>query len=76
MGVVYLEGEGDFVLTDTATGAEHRVPIEPGKLISWPNAGFMHRVEGSSSIRRRMLGPVTFDAANGASSPLAALMNA
>ncbi len=61
-GVVYLEGEGDFVLTDTATGAENRVPIEAGKLISWPNAGFTHRVESSSSIRRRALGPVTFDA--------------
>ena len=65
VGVVYLEGDGDFVLTDTATGAEHRVPIEPGKLISWPNAGFLHRVEGASPrIRRHMLGPVAFDAAS------------
>lgn len=59
---MYLQGEGDFVLTDTATGLEHRVPITPGKLISWPNAGFTHRVEsGASRIRRRMLGPMAFD---------------
>lgn len=67
VGVVYLEGDGDFVLTDTASGAEHRVPIEPGKLISWPNAGFRHRVENASpSVRRRMLGPMAFDAASNA----------
>ena len=64
VGVVYLQGDGDFVLTDTATGAEHRVPIVPGKLISWPNAGFMHRVEGASRAPRRMVGPLMFDAAS------------
>jgi hypothetical protein len=64
VGVVYLQGDGDFVLTDTATGAEHREPIVPGKLISWPNAGFMHRVEGASRAPRRMVGPLMFDAAS------------
>ncbi len=64
VGVVYLQGDGDFVLTDTTTGAEHRVPIVPGKLISWPNAGFMHRVEGASRAPRRMVGPLMFDAAS------------
>jgi hypothetical protein len=65
VGVVYLEGDGAFVLTNTATGAEHRVPIAPGKLVSWPNALFSHRVEGASPhVRRRMLGPMALDAAS------------
>lgn len=67
VGVLYLEGTGKFVLKDIATGTEHRVAIEPGKLISWPNAGFLHRVEGSSpDIWRRMLGPMVFDGASNA----------
>lgn len=55
-------GDGDFVLTDVLTGAEHRLAIEPGKFISWPNAGFSHRVENASpSMIRRMLGPMAVD---------------
>ena len=62
VGLVYLEGDGDFVLTDTATGAEHRLRIKPGRLISWPNANFTHRVENASTeLWRSMFGPVTFD---------------
>ena len=65
VGLLYLEGDGDFVLTETATGAEHRVPIAPGKLISWPNAAFTHRVEGATPcLKRRSLGPMTFDASS------------
>lgn len=67
VGLVYLEGDGDFVLKDTATGAEQRVPIEPGTFVSWPNARFSHRVEGASpSVWRRMLGPMAVDAASNA----------
>lgn len=55
-------GDGDFVLTDVLTGAETRLAIEPGKLISWPNAGFSHRVENASpSVLRRILGPMAVD---------------
>ena len=61
VGVVYLEGQGDFVFTDVATGDEHRVAIEPGKLISWPNAHFRHRVEDFVGARR-LLGPMLLDA--------------
>ena len=65
VGLLYLEGDGDFVLTDTATGAEHRVPIAPGKLIYWSNAAFTHRVEGATPcVKRRSLGPMTFDASS------------
>ena len=64
VGVVYLEGDGDFILANTVTGAEHRVSIEPGKFISWPNMAFRHRVEGASLAHRSMLGPMTFDAAS------------
>ena len=66
VGVVYLEGEGDFVFTNTATGVEERVAIAPGKLISWPNTGFRHRVEARGSMPRRLLGPMVLDVASGA----------
>lgn len=36
----------------------------PGKMISWPNKGFRHRVE-QGSISRRLLGPMVLDAASG-----------
>lgn len=63
VAVVYLQGDGGFVLADTATGAEQRFRIEPGKLISWRNSNFTHRVEGASpGLWRSMLGPMTFDA--------------
>ena len=52
VGVVYLEGDGDFVLTNTATGEEERVAIAPGKMISWSNGDFRHRVEQGSMPRR------------------------
>ena len=64
VGVVYLEGDGDFVFTDTATGDEERVAIVPGKMISWPNKGFRHRVE-QGSMPRRLLGPMVLDATSG-----------
>lgn len=63
VAVVYLQGDGEFVLANTVTRAEQRVRIEPGKLISWPNVNFTHRVEGASpDLWRSMLGPMTFDA--------------
>jgi hypothetical protein len=64
VGVLYLEGDGHFVLTERATGAEHRMRIEPGLLVSWSNSAFTHRVEDASAqFRRSMVGPMAFDKA-------------
>ena len=58
--VVYLRGHGTMALRDEWTGVVHRVPIEPGRLVSWPNARFTHGVtKAEEPGARLMLGPLT-----------------
>ena len=58
--VVYLKGRGTMALRDEWTGVVHRVPIRPGRLVSWPNARFTHGVtKAKDPGARLMLGPLT-----------------
>lgn len=63
VGVAWLEGDGSFVFKHVETGDEHRVAVQPGRLITWPNRYYTHRVEGATpSVPRRTLGPLTLEA--------------
>ncbi|KAF8060488.1 hypothetical protein HT031_004664 [Scenedesmus sp. PABB004] len=63
VGILYLSGEGEFVLRDEATGAEAREAIRPGRFLSWANTGNAHCVVTDSAAPRRFIGPFVLDAA-------------
>jgi hypothetical protein len=82
--LVYLTHQpgSALVLVDDVTGCEYRVAIEPGRLVSWPNARFSHRVDVDDVVVaqdavaaqgaelasfRCMLGPMAFTQAPGPS---------
>ena len=82
--LVYLTHQpgSALVLVDDVTGCEYRVAIEPGRLVSWPNARFSHRVDVDDVLvaqdavpaqgaelasSRCMLGPMAFTQAPGPS---------
>ena len=45
----------DFVLVDTKSGAEHRIPIEAGTHITYDNSVYEHRVDAHPDSKRTML---------------------
>ena len=49
----------DFVLVDTKSGAEHRIPIEAGTHITYDNSVYEHRVDAHPDSKRTMLGPAS-----------------
>ena len=60
--IYYLGVEGppaDFVLVDTKSGVEHRIPIEAGTHITYDNAVYEHRVDANPDSKRTMLGPAS-----------------
>ena len=60
--IYYLGVEGppaDFVLVDTKSGVEHRIPIEAGTHITYDNAVYEHRVDAHPDSKRTMLGPAS-----------------
>ena len=62
LDIYYLSVEGppaDFVLVDTKSGAEHRIPIEAGTHITYDNAVYEHRVDANPDSKRTMLGPAS-----------------
>lgn len=62
VGIIYLSGEGEFLLRDETTGAETRRAIKPGRMMSWANAGNRHCVASAGRGPRRFVGPVVLDA--------------
>ena len=62
VNIYYLEVEGppaEFVLVDTKSGAEHRIPIEAGLHITYDNAVYEHRVDAHPDSKRTLLGPAS-----------------
>eukprot|EP00931_Biecheleriopsis_adriatica_P107779 TRINITY_DN82101_c0_g1_i1.p1 TRINITY_DN82101_c0_g1~~TRINITY_DN82101_c0_g1_i1.p1 ORF type:complete len:383 (-),score=82.89 TRINITY_DN82101_c0_g1_i1:46-1194(-) len=55
--VLYLDGSGTLVV-DSGSG-EHAIPIQPGRLIAWPNQSCHHRIDVSDGSPRIMIGPMT-----------------
>ena len=49
----------DFVLVDTKSGAEHRIPIEAGTHITYDNSVYEHRVDAHPDSKRTLLGPAS-----------------
>lgn len=65
--VVYLGGSGTFILTDELASqegerVEHRIEVQPNRVVRWDNARFTHRVEvADTAVPRFMLGPCSVD---------------
>ena len=60
--IYYLGVEGppaDFILVDTKSGAEHRIPIEAGTHITYDNSVYEHRVDAHPDSKRTLLGPAS-----------------
>ena len=49
----------DFVLVDTKSGKEHRIPIEAGTHITYDNSVYEHRVDAHPDSKRTLLGPAS-----------------
>ena len=49
----------EFVLVDTKSGAEHRIPIEAGTHITYDNSVYEHRVDAHPDSKRTLLGPAS-----------------
>ncbi len=59
VGLVYLEGDGQMLFQHEVTGEETVVDVQPGRLMSWDNSVYTHKlIPGDTS--RRFLGPMAF----------------
>lgn len=59
VGLLYLSGDGTLDFTHRATGATTAVDVKPGRLLTWDNAEYTHRLVAGRDARA-MLGPLKF----------------